>query len=149
MRRRTIIFVVLVGVALVAMPIVSIYGLAFWNDHLRVRDAEPAFRPIESLGCHILSQPYGSRYCRYLVTFPPETLLSDSNAATLSSLNKLPKGNTLDVEIPSDRVTDASIPHVAAIETVDTLDVTESGISNDGIEQLKKRMPATYVLERR
>ncbi len=148
MAKRTVFLIGMGALLLIATPFALIYGRIYVNEHLRVRDAEPAFRPIEKLGCEILSQPYGGRYCRYLVTFPPGSALTDSNVTTLNSLNHLPKANTLDIVIETDKLTDDSINQRAALETIDLLDVTASAISDDGIAQLKERMPDTHVNSR-
>ena len=38
---------------MILTPFAVIYGTIYVNEHVRVLDAEPAFRPIESLGCEI------------------------------------------------------------------------------------------------
>lgn len=147
--RKTITTFVLAILALIASPIVAFYGCVSLNEHLRVRDAESAFRPVEHLGCEIWSQPYGSRYCRYLVEFHAGSSLNDNNIEKLASLNALPESNQLDVVIATEDVTDASISALANIETIDLLDVTRSGISDEGIERLKKELSGTLVNSRK
>lgn len=130
------------------LPAGGFYGCIALNEHLRIRDAEPAFQSLTSLGCHIYSQPTGSRYCRYLVIFPEGTGLSDDNIDDLAPLNRLPANNFLDVVIETDNVTDRSVDSLASIKTIDLLVVVDSGISDTGIEDLKQRMPDTWVNSR-
>ena len=127
----------------------ALRGYSALNEHLRIRDATPAFQPIEHLRCRILSQPVGTRYCRYLVIFPAESALSDANMSELESLNLLPPKNTLDVVIETPAVSDESLAQLTSIHTFDLLDVTKSSISDEGIESLRRTMPHAQVNTRR
>ena len=150
MSRRTILAALLASVAAAALAFAAFVGRFWYQDVLRVRDARPAFEPIEqALSPQIWSNPTGSRHCRYVVEFPPESRLTDHNVAVLASLNRLPAENTLDVVIRTPAVTDAAIPILASITTFDQLEVTHSGLTNDGIAQLRKLLPRTEINPRR
>ncbi|MHB1035038.1 MAG: hypothetical protein ACYC35_10185 [Pirellulales bacterium] len=142
---------VLVASALVVVPVLALsgfYAYAWYQDSLRIADAAPAFEPLEPLKPVLLSQPFGSRYCRYLLDFPPDSPLTDDNVAVLQSLNLLPQQNTLDVTVRTKRVTDASVRALASLRSVDLLDVTETAITDDGIARLQVQMPGVSVLKR-
>ena len=149
MRKRTTVAILLVFSALL---FASFYGGMHLIEWQRVRDAESAFRPILHLGCHISSQPIAfHRYCRYIVKFPPESRLTDANAAQLRSLNRLPSENTLDVVIQSPQVTDQSLSHLKTMHPFgrfDALDVTQSAISDAGINELRKTFPTAIIVTR-
>jgi len=132
----------------VLLPVVGMYGCMALNVHLRIRDAEPAFQPIMSLGCQIYSQPTVSRYCRYVVIFPEGTLLSDDNVQELAPLNRLPVENSLDIVVETENITDQAIDSIASIKTIDFLEVKDSSITDDGIQELKRKMPDTFVNSR-
>ena len=149
MTKRKITLILLTPFILFALFWGGGYTWCEVNDQLRIRDAEPAFRPIESLGCTILSNPHCSRYCSYMVIFPQESLLSNNNVSTLSSLNKLPAENYLDIVIETNQLTDDAISQLIAIQTIDILEVTKSGISDAGIEHLAKELPQTQVNRRK
>ena len=138
--------------ALVAMPALTflgLYGYGCYQDALRIQDAAPAFDPLEQLNPVLLSQPvFGSRYCRYVLDFPADSLLTDDNAGLLKSLNLLPQENTLDVTVRTERITDASVRIFASLRSVDLLDVTETAITEDGIAQLQGLMPSAMVSAR-
>jgi hypothetical protein len=57
----------------------------------------------------------------------------------------LPKENTLDVIIASRAVTDASLPHLMSIDTFDLLDVTNTSISDTGINELRRCFPDALI----
>lgn len=139
---------VLAGLNALLMIYSCIFATMAYAETLRVRDARPAFEPIEVLQPHIFSQPFGGRHCRYVVEFTAESRLSDANIATLASLNRLPHANTLDLFIDTPAVTDASIPTLASLTAVDLLDVTRSGMSDDGIAELQRRLPGVQVNRR-
>ena len=105
--------------------------------------------PLEQLEPVLLSQPFGSRYCRYVLDFPPESRLTDENADLLKSLNFLPQKNTLDVTVRTERLTDSSVPILGSLRSIDLLDVTETAISDDGIARLQSLMPSALVPARR
>jgi hypothetical protein len=135
--------------AALAVPAAIFFGSVAVIERQRVADAEPAFAPIEHLRPHIFSQPVAFyRSCRYVVDFPPDSDLSDENVAILTSLNRLPSANILDVTIRTRAITDASIPVLETLETADLLDVTESGISDTGIESLRVKL-AGHIVSRR
>ena len=67
----------------------------------------------------------------------------------LASLNPLSAEDHLDVVITSLGVTDRSLTTLLEINSFESLDVTETGISDEGITQLKRRFPTCYVLERK
>src|SRR5688500_2496412 len=114
-------------------------------EQQRFNHADPAFRPLLSLNCHIWSQPVAfHRYCRYVLEFPPESGLSDDNVIQLQFLNHLPRENQLEVIILT-RLTDRSLPRLKAINTLDLLDVTRTEISDDGINALKAAFPDVNV----
>ncbi|NLY02747.1 MAG: hypothetical protein GXY83_42380 [Rhodopirellula sp.] len=139
---------VALAAALVATPVLAfmgLYGYACYQDALRIQDAAPAFDPLEQIKPILLSQPFGSRYCRYVVDFPPESLLNDDNVDLLRSLNLLPEQNTLDVTIRTERITDASLSVLASLGSIDLLDVTETAITDEGIAQLQSVMPSAIV----
>lgn len=121
-----------------------------FKEQQRIGDATPAFQPIEHLGCEILSQPLAfQRFCSYVVEFPSECELSDANVHELRSLNRLPAQNDLYVGIRTKKLTDASLSHLLDISTCDTLDVTETSISDEGIEQLRQRFGDSVIRTRR
>lgn len=137
-------------VATIACAGAGFFGLQSWVDRLRVRDATPAFEPLTPLNCEILSQPIAfRRHCRYLIEFSSDSSLDDSNAMTLECLNHLPVGNELDVVISTAQVTDAAIPALLLVGSIDILDVTRSGISDAGIERLQQGLSHTEVLKRK
>ncbi|HEY2411722.1 MAG TPA: hypothetical protein VGI40_05745 [Pirellulaceae bacterium] len=145
---KTILVLLITPVILVVLAFAAVFGTIAYNSHMRVRDATPAFEPLARLGCEFLSQPYGGRHCYYIATFGPNCSLSDSNVAELLSLNKLPSRNELDVEIKTTAVTDASVVELKRITTMDALDVTQSSITDDGIEDLRMALPGCMVVTR-
>lgn len=150
MSRRKLLAAALATLAAAALAFAAFVGTFWYQEVLRVRDARPAFEPIEqALSPAIWSNPCGSRYCRYVVEFPPESRLTDDNVAVLASLNRLPAQNTLDVVIRTPAVTDAAIPILASITTFDQLEVTHSGLTNDGLARLRTLLPKTEVNLRR
>ena len=147
-KRTTVALLFLVSALLFA----SFYRGMHLIEWQRVSDAESAFRPILHLGCHISSQPIAfHRYCRYIVEFPPESRLTDANAAQLRSLNQLPSENTLDVVIQSPQVTDQSLLHLKAMHPFgrfDALDVMKSSITDAGIDELCRTFPTAIIVTR-
>ncbi len=118
-------------------------------EQLRIRDAKPAFEPLRKLQPVVFSNPapFG-RYVMYYVEFAESSNLSDENVSTLESLNNLPQQNELELWIKTERVTDASIPSLLKIRTLDGLDVSHSAISDEGIEELVRGLPDTKVMRR-
>src|SRR5437764_3477465 len=115
-------------------------------EHQRIADAEMAFAPILQLRPVILSQPLPfHRHCRYVVDFPAESKLSDENISVLKSLNRLPRRNELDLTIRTPYVTDASIPVLESLESVDLLSVDESAISDAGEDRLREKLKDRFV----
>jgi hypothetical protein len=143
---------VILALAVLGIPIAGLAGLfgtAAYIEAQRVRDADPAFRPLLALGPCILSNPFGlNRYCCYLVEFTPDSGLTDANIAELDCLNQLPEENELTLTIATPRVTDASLSRLKAIRTLDYLDVTQSAITDDGVEELRQALPSVTVLRR-
>ena len=150
MRKRAWIVVAIVGggLGIIALMVALLIGYFHLQERQRIADADKAFRPILHLGCRILSQPYGSRYCRYVLEFPPESQLSDENIAELESLNLLPQKNTLVVVIRTHQVTDKALPSLQAIKKFDLLVVIETAISDGGIEKLRKTFPDCDIPKR-
>ena len=146
MRTRSSATIALVSVVLIAVPVGVLYGSMYLKERQRVNDADPAFRPILHLRCRIVSQPVAfHRYCRYVIEFPQDCSLCDANIMELNSLNRLPNANTLDITIHTRTVTDASLPHLMALRTFDLLDVTDTCISDAGIERLRNAFPDAIV----
>ncbi len=134
--------------ALLILPYAGLMGYVGYQERLRIQDAIPAFEPIEKLQPEFFSQPFGQRYCRYLIDFRAESLLSDANVDMLQSLNKLPEQNTLDISIRTARITDASLPVLASLRTLDSLDVTETALTDAGIEKLQSMLPTATIPSR-
>jgi len=140
--RRLAIFII---AAVVLLP-ATFYGLMHYVDHQRYMDADPAFRPILELQPVILSQPIAfCRHCRYVVDFSAESKLSDENISLLESLNRLPSRNVLDVTIRTPNVTDASIPVLENLDSIDMLAVDESAISDAGEQRLRETLEDRFV----
>jgi hypothetical protein len=148
MRKRTTLFVVLL-VLVVLTPILTMVWFGALIDRQRARDASAAFAPVEALGgaVRLHAVPF-EKYGHYVVEFPRNAKLSDENISQLVSLNTLPAKNTLDIVIQTTNVTDRAIPRLKAIETIDGLDVTQSSISDRGIEELRQALPETIVKQR-
>ena len=147
MRTRTIASVATV---LIAVPVCAFYGCMHLIERQRIHDADLAFRPILFLRCQILSQPIAfHRYCRYVVEFPPDCGLTDANIGKLQSLNRLPRENTLDITIRTPDVTNKSLPQLMSLNTFNSLDVTGTSISDDGIGKLRDAFPDAIIASRR
>lgn len=140
---------IVVGIAFPAIIGLGIWSYCQYQEQLRVRDADSAFKPLASLAPIVLSQPCGTRYCRYVLELPAQSGLNDDNAAVLQSLNSLPTPNTLDVTISTERITDASLPVLASLRSVDLLDVTKSGVTDQGISKLQTAMPNVVIPTRK
>lgn len=149
MSRRTIAICTLVTLVLVSGMIGAYFFLMHYIEEQRIREAAAAFQPVEKLDCLILSNPVAfERCCCYILEFPPTSKLADSNIATLRSLNRLPSTNRLEVIIRTRKVTDNSLPVLKSITVFDALDVRETLISDEGIEELQRAFPDAYVLKR-
>lgn len=149
MTRRSNSICFLLCLVLLAGSIGFVYFHIKRVERQRISDAEAAFLPVERLGCLILSNPVAfERYCNYIVEFPTSSRLTDSNADTLLSLNRLPSANRLEVIIRTPKVTDKSLSVLKSITVFDALDVRESSISDDGIQELRRAFPNVYVLKR-
>ena len=148
-KRKTAIFVAAMLVV-VSMPIAAFFGAMRYIEHGRVQDADRAFKPLVPLGVHVLENPVAfERYCDYVATFPPESNLSDINATELVCLSKLPARNKLYLIIRTRNVTDASLPCLEMIRKLDSIDVTQTSISDEGIAELKKSYPEASIAERK
>lgn len=149
MRTRTLAIVVNTSVVAIVASVGTFYGCMHLKERQRINDADPAFLPILHLRCQILDQPVAfCRFCNYSVLFPPDCELSDANVGELQSLNELPPRNTLDVFIQTRGLTDESLPHLKAINTFDSLDVTDTSISDKGIEELRQTFPDVSIPSR-
>jgi hypothetical protein len=134
----------------VLMPIAGFLGAIWYIEHQRVQDADPAFKPLVPLGVHVLENPITfHRYCDYVVTFPPESDLSDTNATELACLSKLPPQNRLYLIVQTRNVTDASLPYLEMIGRLDSIDVSQTSISDEGITELKESYPNAHIVERK
>ena len=146
---RRIVIVLLVLFVLISVPIGGFFGTILFIEHLRVQDADPAFKPLVPLGATVLCNPVAFyRHCHYIVIFPDGCGLSDASIDGLASLDKLPHGNYLDLFIQTRQVTDASVPRLKAICRIDGLNVVDTSISDRGIEQLKASLPNANVVQR-
>ena len=76
-------------------------------------------------------------------------MLSDENVSILKSVIRLPPRNELDLTIRTPAVTDASIPVLETLESVDILMVDESGISDTGMQRLREKLKDRLVSLRR
>lgn len=149
MKRRTYLIATIL-VVLAITPIAAFFGAMQWTARQRVADAERAFLPIIHLRPVILSQPIAFyRHCRYVVDFPPESQLTDSNISQIQSLNLLPERNTLDVTIRTRNVTDASVGILSSMKSCDLISVDDTAITDDGIEMLKSALGDAVVTRRR
>jgi hypothetical protein len=149
MNRRTIVLTVLGLASVAALAATAIFGAKLFVERQRFQDADPAFRPLAHLNARILCNPIAfHRYCYFLVDFGPDSALCDANAGDLASLNKLPAKYELRVTIRTHRISDQALPTLLEIDTFDLLDVTETTISNSGIEQLRARFPQAIILKR-
>jgi hypothetical protein len=125
---------------------VAFFGTMRWIENRRVADAEKAFAPLLQLRPVILSQPFPFyRNCRYVIDFPATSTLSDGNVAILTAVNQLPPRNELDLTISTPAVTDASVPVLEALESVDFLMVDKSGISDTGMQRLREKLKDRFV----
>jgi hypothetical protein len=149
MTKRAFVTLLVVLAGLVVAAAISPFVWCSIQERRRVADAQEVFPRIEPLGCQILSNPCGGRYCSYIVEFPPETRLSDDNAAGLKTLNDLPVENDLSVIVNTSAITDNALPHLKALATLDTLDVTRTRITEEGIEALAQALPGCTVLRRK
>ena len=146
MRPRKSLRIALILFLLIVASVGVFYGYMHLREFQRVGDAELAFRPILPLGCRIHAQPVAlHRYCHYVVEFPPDCLLTDITAKDLRSLNRLPQHNTLDVTIHTRKLTNESLPYLKAVRTFDLLDVTQTSISDDGIQELRQTFPDCVI----
>lgn len=149
MRRLAIVAIGVVVLLLVVGPVVF-YGALAFIERQRTADAEAAFAPIEHLGMRVLSQPVAfHRYCECFVEFPESSRLSDDNVSKLSCLNALPREYGLALCIATPNLSDRSLPVLKSIETLDVLDVTQTSISDRGIEELRRALPHCTVVERK
>lgn len=148
MQRPWLILIVLVG--LVSVPPLLLGGAAVWIENRRVHDAKPALAPLIPLKCLIGSSPVPFvRNCTYKVYFEEDTELSDANIAELLSLNHLPAENNLTVHIRTKNVTDKSMPVLKSLTKLDALIVLDSGISDDGIRELREAFPGLDIPQRK
>jgi hypothetical protein len=146
MARRATVLLISALAAVLILPPTAFFGAAKYIEHQRVADAEKAFAPLLQLRPVILSQPFPFwRHCRYVVDFPAESRLADENVSMLKSLNRLPPRNTLDVTIRTPNVTDASIPVLESLGSIDLLSVDESAISEAGEERLREKLKDRFV----
>lgn len=146
MRKRSVVIVVLV---VVAATFVAFFGSMWYVECQRIRDADPAFRPLLSLDPLISSQPIAfQRQCRYVIEFGSNSKLSDARVGELACLNQLPVGNWLELVIETPKVTDRSVAHLKLTHTLMVLDVAKSSISNEGISDLRNALPAVTVVQR-
>ena len=107
----------------------------------RRRHAERAFGPLKDLSPLILDNAFGV----YMVEFSPSSQLTDDNASRLLQLNELPAKYELTLTLSTMRITDASIPRLSELKSVDQLVVVDSGITDTGIADLEAALPGTYV----
>ena len=136
-------------VAAVVLPVAALVGSCGVIEYQRQQEAAQAFEPIAEIGGRVFSAPLAfHRHCKYIVEFPAESHLTDENASVLANLNSLSSQNIVDLVIESREVTDESIPHLKAITALDRLVVTDTSISNPGIEELAKALPSCYVGKR-
>jgi hypothetical protein len=142
---------IVIGILLLVLvvPIVGIFVGGNWVERQRIADADPAFRPLIPLHCEINDSPgpFG-RYCLYVVQFTPKSKLTYGNVSTLESLNLLPPKNTLCVYMTTPEIDDSALTVLKSLRTVDSLDVTGTRISDDGIQQLKEALPECDVVTR-
>jgi hypothetical protein len=140
-------FAILLG--LVAIGGIAPFVIGRYVEHRRSCDADPAFLPLLPLGVSVLSNPCGfNRYCNYVVEFSPKSTLSDANAHKLRCLVQLPDEYRLDMFIRTMAVTDSSLPYLKAIRNLDGLDVTETSISDQGIDELRLALPRAEIARR-
>lgn len=149
MRTRTSTIVVVTLLVAVVASAGTFFGCMYFKERQRIEDADRAFLPIVHLGCYTLSHPVAfCRYDDYCLEFPPDCELSDANADELRSLNRLPPRNGLFVRIHARGLTDESLPYLKAIRTFDSLDVTNTSISDEGIEELRRTLPDVDIPSR-
>jgi hypothetical protein len=150
MRKRKTAVLAAILLIVILVPIAGFFGAIWYVERQRVQDADPALKPLAPLGVYVLENPIAfNRYCCYIATFPPEANLSDTNVTELACLNKLPHRNRLDLSIQTRNVTDASLPYLKMINKLDSIDVTQTSISDKGIAELKIAFPKSYILERK
>ena len=134
MRKRTTLFVVLL-VLVVLTPILTMVWFGALIDRQRARDASAAFAPVEALGgaVRLHAVPF-EKYGHYVVEFPRNAKLSDENISQLVSLNTLPAKEHSGYCNPNDERDRSGDSPVEGNRTIDGLDVTQSSISDRGIE---------------
>lgn len=145
---RTLWIAVLLIICLPLVGWLAVYGHAWRQNQLRIADAQPAFDPVLPLRAELLSNPCGTRFCCYWLRFPGDSHLSDDNVAQIESLNKLPAENELSLIVETLAITDESLRVLMSLRTVDFLDLTKSGVSDDGLERLSAGLPDTVVAHR-
>lgn len=142
---RTFWIAVLLVICLPLVGWLAVYGYVLRQEQLRIADAQPVFDPVLPLRAELLSNPCASRFCCYWLRFPSDSFLNDDNVAQLESLNKLAAENELSLVVETRAVTDKSLRVLMSLRTVDYLDLTKSGVSDDGLEQLSAGLPDTVV----
>jgi hypothetical protein len=134
---------------MLAVAIGAVVGSCLLTERQRQQEAQRVFELVPRMGGRVSSSPLPfRRYCSYLVCFPPQCGLTDQNSFDLTELNELDQENVLRLVIETMNLTDLSVPHLAAIETIDSLDVTKPSISNEGIESIRQALPNSDVRAR-
>lgn len=121
----------------------GVAGLATLSRVLqeRERDAATVFQSFEELGADLLHNGFGV----YVLRIRSDSRLSDNNVNRLLLLNDLPQDYDLTVLIETESVTDASIDTLARLTSVDSLILDKSGLTADGVDSLRSRLPAVSV----
>ena len=146
MQKRLLIIGTVV-IPLVAVALIGAFLVRAWmNEYARNQEADRAFAPIEKLGLCVFSNPiFSCRYCTYCIVFEETTRLNDENISQLSTMNELSQENDVMLCINTRNVTDASLPFLKTLSTLDDLDVTATGISHAGLKELASALPDCSV----
>ena len=127
------------GAALIgflALLIPFAYGVAKRNA-----DSKAAFEPLTHLQPLVFESGFGS----YYITFDSQSSLSDENIRELLSLNRLSDEYHLTVWINTRAVTDSSVAVLAQLNTTDSIVLSDSGLTEEGIEQLAAMNPKLTI----
>lgn len=110
----------------------------------RKRDADRAFGPLRDLRPAVWDNAFGV----YVIEFGPASLLADDNVSRLLQLNRLPSKYELTLVLETNWITDAAIPTLAQLTSVDWMIIQDSAMTEAGIKQLVSLLPETGVRAR-
>lgn len=142
LKRRIVLVAVVLVMAGVVVGCLSFLTLASLAE--RKRDADRAFGPLRDLRPAVWDNAFGV----YVIEFGPASLLADNNVSRLLQLNQLPSKYELTLVLETIRITDAAIPTLAQLTSVDWMIVQDSAMTEAGIKQLVSLLQETGVRAR-